>query len=145
MEKVLGLSELKQVLERLPQNVQRKVLSGAVRRGANSIRKDVLTRVPVGKEEPHPKYGRLKDNIRVIRMKGATRTEARFSVTIGRAYWGKFLEWGTSRQTATPFMRPAFDEKADQALQGVAETMAKGVLREVNNLVSGRVKGRRRK
>jgi hypothetical protein len=39
-------------------------------------------------------------------------------------------EYGTSKHGARPFMRPAMDAKAGEALTVMAETMASGILRE---------------
>jgi hypothetical protein len=40
------------------------------------------------------------------------------------------IEYGTSRHGAQPFMRPAMDGKAAEALVAMAEAMATGILRE---------------
>lgn len=135
VERVLGITELRKVLEKLPAAAQKRVISGGVRRAANTFRKAMREGAPVGKEDPHPKYGRLKDNIKVVRVRSAKRTEVRFSATVGRAFWAAFLEYGTSRQAAKPFVRPAFDNNADRALRGMVETIGKGIEREAAKLV----------
>lgn len=56
---------------------------------------------------------------RAINVK-ITRREA-FStevlIGVGKAYWGLFNEFGTSKMRAQPFLRPALDAKGDEAIR----------------------------
>ena len=43
------------------------------------------------------------------------------------AFYGRFVEFGTSRMAAKPFLRPAYDAARAKALQAVQERMAEEV------------------
>lgn len=43
------------------------------------------------------------------------------SASQGEAFYGRFIEWGTKRQAAQPFLRPAVYENADEIVRRVAE------------------------
>jgi len=66
--------------------------------------------------------GNLRKNIARVRLKGrkyasVTGGEAYVGVSWrGDAYYGRFLEFGTSRMPARPFLRPAFDARSNEAL-----------------------------
>lgn len=38
-------------------------------------------------------------------------------------FYAKFLEWGTSKQSATPFMQPAYNSKSKKAFMLMEESM----------------------
>jgi HK97 gp10 family phage protein len=63
--------------------------------------KEMQERVPVSSGRRSPgsrRYGHLRDNIRQVEPGG---------ITFGDAYWWLFLERGTSRMSARPFIKPA--------------------------------------
>jgi HK97 gp10 family phage protein len=43
------------------------------------------------------------------------------------AFYSRFIELGTRKRAARPFLRPAFDELKDQIAQAVADSMRKKV------------------
>jgi HK97 gp10 family phage protein len=95
----------------------------ALAAAARVIVREAKRRVPV-------RTGQLKKSIAAI--KGRGRASERL-VQIGfrppasrRAH---FTEFGTSRSAAKPFMRPALDAKAEEALRVMTETLAVGIAR----------------
>ena len=48
-----------------------------------------------------------------------------------KAYYGYFLEFGTSKMAARPFLRPAADECYRQAAEETKQAMVEAVLEEV--------------
>lgn len=61
-------------------------------------------------------YGHLKENIRVRRDKSRKQGNVVHLVTAGKAFWGRFLEYGTRKMAARPWMRPAFEAHREQAV-----------------------------
>lgn len=45
----------------------------------------------------------------------------------GPAFYGKFLEFGTAKMAARPFMRPAFNNNTDAAIAAVAAGLRKAI------------------
>lgn len=54
-------------------------------------------------------YGRLKDNIRVREARARKDHTIVMIVSMGNAFWGSFLEFGTKFLAARPWARPVFD------------------------------------
>lgn len=129
-----GVEELQAVLRRLPQRMQDRVYDGAVRGGAQAFRRAVRARTPVGADEPHPKYGRGRANIRATRDRERPRHSPRYIVHTGRAFWLMFYEFGTRHQPARPFFRPAFDESPQAVLKGMTRALGAGLAREARKL-----------
>ena len=61
--------------------------------------------------------GKLKDTIRVVRLKGDPKQDVRVyagSRDKGGAFYAHMVEYGTAKMKARPFLRPALNEsKAD--------------------------------
>lgn len=49
---------------------------------------------------------------------------------LGDAYYGRFVELGTSRMAAKPFLRPAFAANVDKAIEAVRSRLEKIIERE---------------
>ncbi len=116
-------------LKKFPKNIQRNVMTGAVRAGAAVIRNEARVRVP-------KRTGNLKKSIIVMKRKTESYGLIRFSVTPSKkgknsGWYAHFIEFGTIHQSAKPFMRPALDAKQDEALQASQEYIAKRIPEEV--------------
>jgi HK97 gp10 family phage protein len=127
-----GADELEAALKKVGDRAGGLVLRKAAEAGAEVLRQEIEDKAPRG-AEPSPasaKYGRLSDNIRaVVRRVQHGRT----TMEIGparKAFWALFLEKGTSRMAAQPFIRPAFDAKGEEAAQAVEDAL-RGALRDV--------------
>lgn len=119
---VKGLKELDELLKAFPEKVQRNCIRSACYAGAVVWRDGAKGRVPIRKEpEGLVRMGRgaskgrlpgfLRASVRVWKVRGksggATIT---YGVgTRGMAFYGKFLEFGTSKMAARPWLRPAVD------------------------------------
>ncbi len=67
--------------------------------------------------------GKLRKAIRT-RERSEDENGMRFAVEIPRsAFYGRFLEWGTSKFAAKPFMRPAADAKAEEAVTKMRDSL----------------------
>lgn len=135
--RVTGLSDARKLLKQLPINVQKRVMRASVRAGAAVLRTAVRRAAPVG-TEPSPlskEYGHLKDNIRVVQLKrDVPRDSASFRVDTGNAPQGFWREFGTSRQPARPWFRPAVDSAFERAVNRMKERLAIGIEREAEKL-----------
>lgn len=128
-----GAKELDAVLRQLPDRVERQVLGAGIRSGATLVRREIMRDAPRGSEPPHPKYGRLVTNIAVSKRQVRPGAVG-YTVHSGRAFWARFLEFGTRFMAARPFFRPAFDRAAEPAIKRIAAQIAKGVAREAGKL-----------
>lgn len=156
MMHVKGLRELQDALRGLPDKVATKHLRGAVLAGAKLIRDEAKAIAPVytGKvEDGHPPPGTLK---RAISMGRSNRDRApgkevanvfvrqAKNGNVGQknvkayskfdAYYWRFVEFGTSKMAARPFMRPAFEAKKEGAVEAIKQRLADGVEAEATAL-----------
>ncbi|KAI2693137.1 HK97-gp10 family putative phage morphogenesis protein [Pseudomonas sp. TNT3] len=149
---VQGFGELQADFERLAKSVGNKIVRDAVIAGARVARDEAQSKVPV-------RTGKLKKNIVAVRLKqsdtpgGATagirvrkptgksvksRSPAGKKGQVTQAdydapfYW-KFLELGTSKMQAHPFIRPAWDGSLPQIEKAVADKLAEGI----DNAITG--------
>lgn len=138
-----GLKELQAKLLELPQKVAKNALRSAVNAGASVIRKEAKQRAPqyTGKVSAgHPPPGTLKRSVisKYIREL-SNNFQSTFFVTVRKgkkyrgqgkkgdksqdAYYAYFVEYGTSKMTAKPFLRPAFEAKKEEALQAMVSKL----------------------
>lgn len=76
--------------------------------------------------------GMLRDSIKVRAMKarrGAVGVvvQTRDGDYRGQTFYGAFIEYGTSKMDAQPYMRPAFDTKKDESTQVVTSEVRAGI------------------
>lgn len=62
-----------------------------------------------------------KNNARKIRAKGKT------YITPGNVYYWRFLEFGTSKMKAQPFMRPALESNVESASSATTDQLSKAI------------------
>lgn len=133
--KIEGGKELEAALKRLGPDLERKIAKGAVRAGANVIAKEARLLVPFDD-------GTLKRSIRVVtrsRRTGdavasvVTRAGRRWRARGMDAWYAGLIEFGTKHRAATPFMRPALDSKAGEAIKA----MSKYIQRRIHKLAGG--------
>jgi len=121
--KIDGLPELARKLKKLPDDLRRKELDKAVAAGARIIRNaakqraakrsGVLARNIVVRKEKK-KFKRGRDSVYrvgVLHGKGARG---------GDPYYFRFVEFGTSKMPARPFLRPALHSNGDAAIGAMA-------------------------
>lgn len=121
MNSIDGLDDVIKKLQNLPDNLEKKVLRAAVRQGANVIRDKA-------REHVREDTGNLKKSIIVSGVKGKPGTVAFRIKPVTRkkgkaVFYGYFLEYGTSKMAAKPFMRPAYDKAGDDVLDKVVNTI----------------------
>jgi|VirMetMinimDraft_7_1064189.scaffolds.fasta_scaffold37040_4 HK97 gp10 family phage protein len=140
--RVKGLSELNAALQTLPAKIEANVLRSAMRAGANVIKDEAKANVPVA-------TGTLKAGIKVSTSNRRGTVTAKVKTTGKHAYIAKWLEYGTAAHrivskgkglniggvvvrsvdhpgiSPRPFLRPALDSKAQQAVVAVGNAIKK--------------------
>lgn len=141
---VKGLKELDDVLRTFPEKVQRNCIASACFAGAAVWRDGAKGRVPV-RSEPEGLVrmykgatkgrlpGFLRASIRVWKKRGvAGGPTVTYGVgTRGMAFYGKFLEFGTSKMAARPWLRPAVDALAGWAAEAMRSRLEQRIKRYV--------------
>lgn len=151
---VKGLRELREALLQLPRKLDRPILNQALRAGARLMVLEARSRVAV-------LHGVVKKNIfarairpeprmaatvifavRKLTVKQIIKRKA-FNIKRGLAryasdpfYW-RFLEFGTSKMAARPFMRPAFEAKKVAAVAAFSTVMGPRIEKEAVKLGLG--------
>lgn len=126
--KVRGLRELDAALRLLPKNIEKRVLGNAIRAAGRVIAADAKTRVPRA-------TGQLKRSIVVRAVRGGA-GRAVVGFLKPRSRIAHLIEFGTRFMAARPFLRPALDTKAPDAVRKFGEIAGKGVAREAAKLRS---------
>lgn len=117
---VLGLKELDQALRQLAWPAARRALRKGMRKGANVVRDEARAKAPID-------TGLLKRHIRT-RERSEENGDLRFAVEITRsAFYGRFLEYGTSKMAAKPFLRPAAENKTEEAVVAMRDAMQEAI------------------
>lgn len=141
-----GAREIERVLRGLPRAVSEDVLRRSLRVGANLVRKEAVARAPMAEQislvNKHylfskRKYGHLRDNIRVTQTKHRMGA-AQMTIHTGRAFWGMFLEFGTVKMAARPWLGPAFEATHRAALALVGERLALNISKAAAMLAAPR-------
>ena len=90
--------------------------------GAETLKEEAETRAPY-------KTGKLKANIKIGEIREDKK--GRRSIVVGPAkgdiskvFYGKFSEYGTVKEPAKPWLRPAFDESKDKIGKKMEDTIA---------------------
>ena len=122
MTEVRGFQELERALKRASDAVAREALVEATAAGTKVIIDGAQRRAP-------------KDTGKGAESIHASVTErSRFGVTqtIGpskNAFYMRFVEFGTVKMTARPFLRPALDEERDATIREVGRKLWERILR----------------
>lgn len=143
-----GLAELQKALDTFAVNVQKKVMRGALRAGQKVILDQARANVPVAS-------GDLRKSLRIsTRMKGAMAT-ATLKAGSKKAFYAQMVEFGTAAHLIKPknaralfffgnasaainhpgskkkpFMRPAFDARAQASIEAFADYVRKRLAKE---------------
>lgn len=137
---VKGLKEIDAVLRRLPAKVTEKVIVDGLKAGGRVIADDMRRRVPVD-------TGALK---RAITVRKATRRQLRQgtgTVVAGfrppRSRIAHLVEFGTSRTAAQPFIRPALETKANEAIRVIGAAFGRAIEKAAADLAGTFSRNRR--
>ena len=139
---VRGLRELQAAMHALPKKLDRRILNSALMAGARPMVRDAKAKVPVD-------TGALKSGIRAKPVKPTEHT-ATIHVGIGKArqsraekaagakrytpWYGRLVEFGTSKMSARPFLRPAFERNKSSSVEIIKKQLAKRIEAEAEKL-----------
>ena len=163
--RVHGLKELGRKLEKLPNDMARKALQKGVNAGADVTKREARARVPVdtgyiksqirrraankrlGKLARAAAVGVLTDEKAGGLQLGTARKnrKRRNGVSTGLtgfansdAYYWRFLEFGTSKMSARPFIRPAFESTKSQQIEKLKGVLKIWLYNPANRIVNYR-------
>jgi HK97 gp10 family phage protein len=136
--KIEGLDKLKEALEQLPKELQKGPLRSAVSASAKVVQDRA-------RELASEDTGTLKRAIYRTRSRSgssAVQETAIVGVRYGRPYrrrgldawYWRFLEFGTRKMAARPFLRPAFDTTKEKAVDVMKERLLKAIDRAAAKL-----------
>jgi HK97 gp10 family phage protein len=155
--RVEGLDVFAQALKLLPKNVARNVLRGSVSAGAKIIADEAKAKAPTytgSVTKGHPPPGTLKRSIvrkQIKELSDLTKQTFVVAVRKGKkyqkqgksgnlsqdAFYATWVEFGTSKMAAKPFLRPAFEAKKNEAVDAMAAYIAKRFPDEAKKLGLG--------
>lgn len=126
--RILGGREIEKALKQLPRKAHRNVLAGMLRAGAKPIRDEaranVARKTGLGAKSIVTRSSRTRD-----------RNSVAAKVTVlGRAFYLRFLEFGTRFIAATPFLRPAADSKFGEAVKAMGRYAGVRIEKEAKKL-----------
>ena len=144
---VQGLDQLAKALRELPQRVARNGLRAAVYAGAKVIRDEAKLQAPVATGDlgaNQPPRGTLKRSVimkQIPELSGAQKQTFFVTVRHGKKYrkqgkkgnlsqdawYWRFVEFGTIKMSARPFLRPAFDMKKHEAVTSIKTRLAQRI------------------
>lgn len=131
--KIEGMEGLQKAFAVLPKELHAKALKPAVSAAAAVVRKQAKANAPVDE-------GTLRKAIYQTRSRsesGTFQETAIVGVRFGRKYrrrgqdawYWRFLEFGTVKMPARPFLRPAFESTKQQQLDAIVTRLRKFFLR----------------
>lgn len=139
---ITGADELAHKLESEPPIVARHILQTSLRKAVRPLREEMISRVrrgwhifssSLGAKGLHARkghgqggrereFGVISENILIRAKVGPGDYQGSAAVFPSkRAFWAKFLEFGTRKMGALPFMRPAFEVRKQEVLDDFIE------------------------
>lgn len=151
--RVEGLKELQKAMQSLGRKTSNRIAVKAMRKGGAVVRDKARMLAPVLKESvPQRRAGTLRKSIQSRTKVGkngrtdtyiwvkklSTKQVLKFKEKSGKSsaynpldpfYW-RFIEFGTSKMPARPFMQPAFQQSKEQAAQAIIDTLQQEIIAE---------------
>ena len=149
-----GLEGVRRALRRLPKEIARRELNKALQPAAKLIKDAAIARAPSSGDDFTRKLRgktwskdvfNLKDSIAIRNEKKKflfDTAKKRIGVLSNRrdpndgAWYWRFVEFGTSKQRAQPFLIPAFEENKFIANKLIQRALLKGVERQARRVRS---------
>jgi HK97 gp10 family phage protein len=155
--KITGAKEIADALRKLPEKMDRKVLEDGLLTGARLIRDDAKARAPLLQvPDARRVRGALRKAIQAIRARPegfaaqvvvkvrrlTGRQIANFKRKTGKGsaanpndvFYASFIEFGTSKMAARPYLRPAFQSMKEKAVAAAIARFRERIQAEVVKL-----------
>lgn len=120
-----GVDELLNKLQSIGANVAR-LENKALRNAAEPVLEDVKATNAF-----NDRSGKLRKGLKITNVK---KKEGVKYILVGidksdnsKIYYGKFIEFGTSKMPAKPFLQPAYEKNKDNIKRTIAETLKEGL------------------
>lgn len=153
MVRVEGLSQLQKAMQDLGRKTSNRIAVQAMRKGgaivrdkaranapvltentpyrrAGTLRKAIQARTKIGKNGQTNTYVLVKglSTKQILKFKGKTGKDSAYNPR-DPFYW-RFVEFGTSKMAARPFMRPAFEQSKEKAANVIIQSLKDGIMTE---------------
>lgn len=152
-----GLAELDEALSQFSERIAKKAIHGALSYALTPMVKEVKARAPVAVEAHKMLYGRTNPHYVLVQptlIRGAVKkrrlkkselrklgVSAGVAIHIGKdknqklyPYYWTFVEYGTTKMVAMPFVRPAFDAKIRLAFERFYDKLSQNIAKEQANM-----------
>lgn len=115
-----GGKQIAKNLKAMDEKLRKKAVDPALRAGIKKFVVEAQSRAPVD-------TGQLRDSIKARKdNKAGTRGSTVYVAGVIRsAFYWQFIEFGTSRMSAKPFLRPAFQSTVDDQVRTTLDTLRK--------------------
>jgi HK97 gp10 family phage protein len=131
--KVEGMEALKREFAKLPQELHAKALRLAVNAAAGVVRKQAMTTAPVDTRVLRKAIYQTRSRSESSASQETAIVGIRFGKKYRRrgmdAWYWKFIEFGTSKLSARPFLRPAFESTKSKQVDAIVARLRKFFLR----------------
>ena len=134
---IKGLDALAKALKELPDRVAKNGLRAAVYAGAKVIRDEAKLQAPVAtgtmkravilKQIPELSNKNKQTFFVTVRQGKKYRKQGKKGNLSQDAWYWRFVEFGTVKMSARPFLRPAFDMKKNDALTAIKTRLAERI------------------
>lgn len=155
--RIEGLAQLDRALRELPQRLASRGLRASVYAGAKVIRDEARARAPkaaqsLGAKQPPPgtlKRSVIMKHIRELSVGGRQtfyvlvrhgkkyRSQGKRGTLSQDAWYWRFLEFGTRKMSARPFLRPALESRRREAVSAIKERLTQRIAIEAKALNRG--------
>lgn len=141
--KLQGFKELADAMRELPKQVAKNALRSAVNAGASEIRKEARTRAPkksgtlkraLYQKQIREESSQYKQVFYVGVRAGPTRGKDGKKDYSRDAWYWRFVEFGTSKMAAKPFLRPAFESKKQAAVSAIGKKLDERIQKAAREL-----------
>lgn len=134
--KISGFDETVRNLRQLPQEIAGKVLDAAMRKAGTPMAQDAARTAP--RSATPSSAGHMGDSIKMRKFtdQGSTNDlEVNYAIGPDRThFYGGFEEFGTVKESARPFLRPAFDRDGRTVIDDLGRELGSGVERAAKRL-----------
>ena len=118
-----GVDEILNKLQQMGTNISR-LENKALKNAAEPVLQDAKANVPV-------RTGKLKKGLKITNVK---KKEGVKYILVGvdrgdnsEIFYEKFIEFGTSKMSARPFLQPAYEKNKDNIQKTIANTLKEGL------------------